>query len=238
MIKLRPFFYYLGGKWRLTPKYPVSMEETIIEPFAGSAGYSVRNYQKNIILNDLNPSITGLWKYLISVKSSEILKIPENIKHVDDLVDFPQETKWLVGFWLQPACSGGDPALKPSSWMKTKNKQLLWGSKVKERIAFQVEHIRHWKVSCKDYSDLLNPKATWFIDPPYQWKYLYGKYSYIDYEHLGKYVLNRNGQSIVCEEKGADWLPFTDLITVAQGQGLFKGLDDRTEVIYTGENYG
>jgi len=42
MSGLRPFWRYYGGKWRAAPSYPSPRCETIIEPFAGAAGYSLR----------------------------------------------------------------------------------------------------------------------------------------------------------------------------------------------------
>lgn len=42
MNKLKPFFTYFGGKYRIAPRYPKPQYNTIIEPFAGSAGYSLR----------------------------------------------------------------------------------------------------------------------------------------------------------------------------------------------------
>src|SRR3990167_8941757 len=47
---LRPFWTYYGGKWKVGPRYPVPLHDTIIEPFAGAAGYSLRYFDRKIIL--------------------------------------------------------------------------------------------------------------------------------------------------------------------------------------------
>jgi len=56
---------------RPKPKY-----DTIIEPFAGSAAYSMNYYSKNVILIEKDEKIASLWGYLISVEPSEILGLP------------------------------------------------------------------------------------------------------------------------------------------------------------------
>ena len=45
---MKPFFRYYGGKWRDCAKYPPPQFDTIVEPFAGSAGYSVRHHTRMI----------------------------------------------------------------------------------------------------------------------------------------------------------------------------------------------
>jgi hypothetical protein len=38
---LRPFFSYYGAKWGLGRHYSAPAHWTVVEPFAGSAGYSL-----------------------------------------------------------------------------------------------------------------------------------------------------------------------------------------------------
>jgi len=72
-----------------------------------------------------------------------------------------------------------------------------------------------------DFQSLENNKATWFIDPPYQIVNKNGGifqngagYSKtcdsanLDFAQLSNFCLNREGQLIVCEKEGANWLPF------------------------------
>src|SRR5690606_4564477 len=78
-------------------------------------------------------------------------------------------------------------------------------------ITSQQHAIRHWIVFEGSYADLPNAPATWFVDPPYNNRagslYTFGSGG-IDYSHLGAWCREREGQVIVCENDGADWLPF------------------------------
>jgi len=88
-MKLKPFFTMFGAKWRAAPRYPKPQYSTIVEPFAGAAGYSVRYADRNIRLYELNPAFYGVWHYLIHVRPSEVMRIPVDLFHVDELVGWP-----------------------------------------------------------------------------------------------------------------------------------------------------
>lgn len=218
--KLKPFFTFYGGKWRAAPHYPKPDYDTIIEPFCGSAGYSMRYPDRKIILVEKDPVIAATWKYLIRVTPEEILGLPDiqMDQTVNDL-DVCEEARYLIGWWL---CGGTRrPEISPSSWMRRcKNhggegwasggSQLWWSAKVRQRIASQIKHIRHWTLIEGTYTDAPDIEATWFIDPPYfeaGRQYAHGA-SGIDYDHLGQWCRERQGQVMVCENVGADWLPF------------------------------
>jgi site-specific DNA-adenine methylase len=230
-MSLKPFFTYYGGKFRIAPKYPRPVFSTIIEPFCGSAGYSLRHYKNQIKLYDLNERIVGTWKYLINVSEQEIIALPEIFDDVRDL-NISQEAKWLIGYW----CNKGscEPRNKPSTWMKSgvrPNSQ--WGRVIKQRIASQLKFIRHWTCDLKDYKNIEHKEdATWFIDPPYS--AIAGRlytYSKIDYKRLSDWCLSRQGQTIVCEMQGASWLPFEKFYT-AKGLEGPKGKKKIKEVIW------
>ena len=204
-MRLRPFFTYMGGKFRAAPSYPHPLHKTIIEPFAGSAGYSVRHPSRNVILYDIDPKIFGVWDYLIKVSSEEIRQLPLVFEDVRNL-DIPIEAQWLIGFWVNKGNT--QPCFKPSAWMRSKVREdSQWGQVIRNRIAYQIDKIRHWRVFNKSFDQIDNQKATWYIDPPYIGLNLY-KYSTIDYSVLAKWCKNRCGQVIVCENQGAKWLPF------------------------------
>lgn len=207
---LRPFFSFYGSKWRAAPKYPKPKHGRIVEPFAGSAGYSLRYPDREVVLVDVDPTIAGIWDYLIKASEKEILNIPDVPPHgsVKDL-KIGQEAKWLVGFWVNRASSA--PRFKPSKWMReNKHPRCFWGRSVRQRIAGQLKFIRHWKVRNSSYSKIKVRKSTWFIDPPYERAgahYIAGS-NQIDYEDLSSWCRAREGQVIVCENSGAVWLPF------------------------------
>ena len=216
-MELKPFWRYYGGKWLGAPKYPKPEFDTIIEPFAGAAGYSLRYYDKNIILIEKYPIIANIWKYLINVSSEEILSIPlvENIADLPGWV--PDEAKNLIGFLLNSA------TVSPSSTLSAGLKRLIknghdfygWSEKARNRVAKQVNFIRHWKIIEGDYTEAPVIEATYFIDPPYQKMGKYYKHKINDYKSLALWCKSLPGQVIVCEGKDADWLPFKPFIDIA-----------------------
>ena len=217
-VRLRPFFGYYGGKWRdALRNYPPPKYDTIVEPFAGSAGYSLRYHQRHVVLCEVNPVLVGVWNYLIRVKPEEILRIPDVPPEgcVDDL-HLPEEAAWLVGFWLNRGTAA--PRKRPSKWMRDNVRPgSFWGHRVRTTISSQVEAIRHWKVRQCSYEDChVDGPATWFVDPPYQLAgqhYSFGS-AEMDYPALAGWCRSRSGQVIACENAGADWLPFEKLADV------------------------
>ena len=215
--KLRPFFSFYGGKWRSAPKYPKPAHTTIIEPFAGSAGYSLRYPDNDVVLIERDPVVVQTWEYLLCVRETEILQLPDVglDQSVDDLHIY-EEAKTLIGWWLNKGSA--QPKLTPSSNMGKSMRgerpkdppSGWWGSAIRARIAAQLGHIRHWKIIEGDYSAAPDVEATWFIDPPYiaAGKYYTDGPSLLDYETLGGWCQSRVGQVMVCENVGAAWLPF------------------------------
>ena len=212
MTALRPFFSYFGGKWRNSAKlYPKPIHNTLVEPFAGSAGYALRYPAKRVILCDLDPIICGVWRYLISVSADEILSLPDVTDTIDDL-DVGQEAKWLIGFWLNRATT--HPCKSPSQWMRAGYAPTsFWGPRVRATIASQLHAIRHWEIHQCSYQHAPDVQATWFVDPPYQvagTRYRFGSKG-MYFGALARWCRSRQGQTIVCEASGASWLPFQAL---------------------------
>jgi hypothetical protein len=226
-MMLRPFFPYYGSKWRIARKYPAPTYQQIIEPFAGSACYSLAHHQKSVTLMDAYDVVAGLWGYLIRVSPGEIMGIPM-VRDISEISAYPQEARWLVGFWLNPGSAV--PGTKGSKWVE---QGQGWRPSVRERIAQQVDLIRHWKVIHGSYSDSGNEHATWFVDPPYECKGRFYKHSEVDYRHLGEWAMQRNGQTIVCENEGAGWLPFSRLCEALSSPGKHRPVKKATEVMWT-----
>ncbi len=233
--RLRPFFGFYGGKWRDAPKhYDPPRYGTIVEPFAGSAGYSVRFADRNVVLCEIDETIYGVWQYLINVSADEIRAIPdlEPGQTVADLA-VPQEARWLVGFWLNRGASR--PRTGPSAWMRQEIRPgSFWGERVRETIAYQVDQIRHWRVYNCSYEAIashVQGDATWFVDPPYQkqGKHYHHGAEAIDFPMLGSWCRSRPGQVIVCENEGADWLPFEVLADVKTTRSNSRSV----EVVWT-----
>jgi len=214
MRALRPFLKIYGGKYRASKLYPSPQYETIIEPFAGGAGYSCRYWYKRIVLIEKDPIIAGVWRYLLSTSSRDILALPDvKAGQSVDTLAVCADAKYLIGFWLNAGVAR--PRKTPSAWMRAgTHPGCFWGHSVRERIARQLESVRHWKIIYGDYQEAPDACATWFIDPPYQNAGRHYRMHKIDYTQLGMWCKTRRGQSIVCENEGADWLPFQYLAKV------------------------
>lgn len=212
-MSLRPFFSFYGAKWRASKHYPAPRRDTIIEPFAGSAGYSLRHYRRNVILVEKDPFIAGTWRYLLEASPGDLLSLPDIAPHqtVDDL-EVCQEAKWLIGWWLNFGSSTPKQRLSQQGIngprADSQKYAKFWGPRVRERLANQVDKIRHWKVIEGDYRDSPDDLATWFIDPPYAQAGKHYRFSSVDYADLADFCQERSGQTIVCENVGASWLPF------------------------------
>lgn len=219
---MKPFWRYYGGKYRAAPKYAAPKYNLIIEPFAGAAGYSLRHFQHRVILIEKYPVIAEIWRWLIGVKGSEVRRIP-TVTTVDDLpVWVPEGARSLIGFCMNSAVTSPRRSLSVGRIRLAQMGRKFegWTEAQRERVASQVELIRHWKIVEGDYSCAPNVKATWFIDPPYNNEvgkyYICGPKS-LNYENLGAWCRKRSGQVFVCENKGASWLPFKTFATFKAG---------------------
>ena len=202
---LRPFWRYYGGKWLASPKYPTPGFGTIVEPFAGAAGYSLRHYWRDVLLIEKYDVIAELWRWLIG-ESAAVIRLIPIVGSVDDLPAWvPEGGRSLVGFNLNPGSAA------PKRTATERSKAYGWNAQMRHRAAAQVEHIRHWRVIEGSYELAPDALATWFIDPPYQRQGKYYRHSTrdIDFAALARFCRARRGQVIVCENKGADWLPFS-----------------------------
>lgn len=213
MSNLKPFFTYFGGKYRLAPRYPKPKYDTIIEPFAGSAGYSLRYSEREVILNDLDPVISEIWRYLINVKEEEILELPSTIINIEDFPDLTKVQQNFIGYWLQTGRTTPKKVLRKLS----KGNELRWGDRVKDRIVNQLQFIRHWQVTNLSYLEMENRVATWYVDPPYQTAGRGYKINQMDYGVCANFCKSRTGQVIVCEASGANWLPFSPFADIHSG---------------------
>lgn len=220
MKRLRPMFSYYGSKWRLSPKYPRFNDEILIEPFAGSACYSLLYWWKKVHLYDLDETIVMLWDYLINVSEDEIMNLPilESGQEIPNYLCIEQ--KILLGFWA------GKALTYPNKTMhKAQDPSFygLWSEKIRLRIANQLKNIRHWSVEKKSYHDIENRDALWFVDPPYYCGGKYYKKSNIDYKFLSEWCKSRDGNVIVCENSSANWLPFEPF---RKNKGMIKNTSE------------
>ncbi len=213
-----PFWRYYGGKWRAAPRYPAPQRQTIVEPFAGAAGYACRYWWHDVVLIDRSPIIAGIWRYLIATSAEEILALPDLPEGVNvDTLNVCQEARWLIGFWLNTATTspGKTAGARAREYGDDVSNWAGWGDTARSRIARDVDRIRHWRILEGDFTDAPDVSATWFIDPPYQTKAgRHYKEQPDDFAALGEWTQRRCGQVIACDQQGAEWLPWTDRITL------------------------
>lgn len=205
-------FSYLGSKSKLAALYPAPKYDLIIEPFAGSARYSLLHHENNVHLYDVSDYVVEVWKYLIEARVKDILALPDvpSKTSLDEHKSLSQAERWLIGFHL---CRG---KAKPR---KTGHGQNGW-DRDKLRIANNLYKIRHWRIQKASFETIPNRAATYFIDPPYKLtqeragnsdRYPHGD---LDYRKVAMYAESRRGQVIVCEGEGATYLPFKVLTEV------------------------
>lgn len=219
-------FSYYGSKSKIVHLYPTPKFDKIIEPFAGSARYSLRFWQKDILLVDKYPVIVDVWNYLKNASEKDILGLPI-LKLTDKVEDFKQLSeieKKLIGFNIKGGNS--QPANKPSNFDGCNEKAQ---KRMYQNIAKNLFKIRHWNIKLDSYENIENENATWFIDPPYMFGGEHYKQSNknLDFKQLGEWCKSRNGQIIVCENSKADWLDFKPIIKM---QGT---IHKTTEVIWS-----
>ena len=232
-MSLQSFFLYFGSKSQLSRYYPAPRFETIVEPFAGSAAYSVRHHHKRVKLFDKDPVVVGIWSFLLRSSARDILALPELEldQRVEDL-DVCQEARWLIGRWIDYGAKA--PASKRTPWTSDdEHEHRTWGRTVRARLASQVDKIRHWTITEGEYFDAPELEATWFVDPPYQRGGLQYTMSSagIDFARLGAWCRARPGQVIVCEERGAEWLPFRPFAEIRSVGKNWTG-----EVVWTNDS--
>ena len=236
-MQLMPFAYY-GAKNRLARHYPPPQHSTIIEPFAGSAAYSMFHIHtaKRILLIEKDEAVVKLWHRLQNMTLRDLDRI-------DKELDKQRTTEQLIaglggGSSLHATLSGKTRQITP--WMREK-----WPQK-KRVIARALPHLHKIEIRCADYTETPHQQATYFVDPPYQLNiinpnrslqdqagngYRHGS-QHINYQQLAEWCQQLPGQTIVCEQQPANWLPFKPF---QQHNNI--NLKKRTEGICTNHPY-
>lgn len=198
-------FSYYGSKSKIVDYYPPPKYGKIIEPFAGSARYSLKYYDRDVTIIEKNKQIFDIWKYLQGATEKQINSLPrltkgEKIKELN-LSDIEKD---FLGMMF-----GNAGAVSPCYTVSSFGDYRLRGDSLKI-VSKNIHKIKHWEIINGDCFEHPNHEATWFIDPPYQfggYKYKYGS-KLLDYPQLAEWCKSRNGHVIVCENTKASWLPF------------------------------
>lgn len=202
-MKIGPLFKWFGSKWGSAKHYPKPISDTICEPFAGSAGYSLNYCNLKIHIYDDDPRLRKLWLWLINEATSDKIKeIPCNIPIGTDIrkIGMTHGQELLLKHWQRTNNVGGCWTISPWGHMPG-----FWNNNTRDRIAEDIYKIKHWKFT-KPISLIDNEMITWFIDPPYQFNYRYNcKLPPFNYSNLDSFVqtLHRSSLVIVCEAIGS-----------------------------------
>jgi site-specific DNA-adenine methylase len=198
-------FYYYGRKKQIAKYYPAPNYDTIVEPFAGSAAYSLYkdNWKKNVFLIEKDERIAAIWYWLIKEAT------PESIRALPDVAIGEKSAEFFHIIHAATKMAFHYKTIKVTPVL-ARNWEIS-----KRYIETNLYKIKHWQIICGDYSNAPDVEATWFIDPPYRLDSGKGyKYSskFIDYKNLAQWALNRKGEIIFCEGEHGDYLPFKDLL--------------------------
>lgn len=192
-------FSYYGSKSKVIDVYPSPKYRQIIEPFAGSARYALKWFDRDVLLVDKWDVIIKIWHYLQAASPSDIMGLPEPAyKESIEKYNLSEGERLLMGFLVARGVASPQKIVQQFSDIHA----------AKNQIASQLFKIKHWKIELGSYESIDNQEATWFVDPPYQvggHKYIHRK---MDFLHLAIWSQSRQGQVIVCENTKADWLPF------------------------------
>jgi len=211
-----PFFKYFGSKWRVSIVTPEPQHNTIVEPFAGSACYSLRHYKKDVILYETHQPVVELWRWLIySATKQDILDIP-----------LTKDVPAFTPIDTLPLSKGQQLLLQYNQRTNNNTSRTTadishfinggWTAGKRAMVAQYINAIKHWQIFQLDGMTAFHHKnATYEVDPPYS---LYGHKYYkqmqrLDYDMLAKHCLSMRSQVIVHESTAKDgtlpaYLPF------------------------------
>lgn len=198
-------FYYYGRKKQLAKYYPAPAFDTIIEPFAGAAAYSLfqDNWKKKVILIEKDPKVFDIWDWLINQATIE------DIKKLPDLKVGDRSSEFLHIIHAATKMAFHFRTIKVTPILERN-----W--EISRRVMLDnLYKIKHWVVINGDYTEAPDVEATWFIDPPYKGDAGMGyrfSSNMIDYPQLALWAKSRKGEVIFCEGAEGDYLPFKPLV--------------------------
>jgi hypothetical protein len=190
-----PLFKWFGSKWLASRLYPPPEHAVVFEPFAGSAGYSLRHHEKKVVLWEDNAQVQDLWRWLIgSATTASVREIPINIREGTDIgtIGLSRGQALLLKHWQRTNNVGDCWTVSP--WG---NKPGQWTANTRARVAEELHAVKHWKVHRISYG---NP-GTYFIDPPYLYNYRYRFGDTFKHPELVYDIstIPKKSQIIVCE---------------------------------------
>lgn len=132
-------FYYFGSKARLASTYEAPRYPVIVEPFAGSAGYSCLHHTHAVILVEADARVVALWRQLMRMSPAEVLTIPApqvGVRSTDLLVMLRAASEHsLTGAYITV----------------TERMVSRWGNLLR-RMADMIPKVQHWQIIEGDYT--------------------------------------------------------------------------------------
>lgn len=206
-----PLFKCFGSKWMSSRHYPPPVDGRIVEPFAGSAGYSLRYAPavERVVVSE-HGDLYDLWSWLIDeATEADVRDIPLGLTPGTDILEvgLTRGQSLLLKNWQRTNNVGDCWTVSP--WG---NKPGQWTANTRARVAEEIALLKgKWAVSANPWIYI---GGTFFIDPPYQYNYGY-RCPRLHYDALGWRVRKLEARLViaceaVCPKTGRlpDYLPF------------------------------
>ncbi len=219
-MSFKAAFSFYGAKSKILDFYPEPKHDLIIEPFAGGASYSLRHGAgREVWINDLDAEVYGMWCFVRDEFPAWEHAIPTSVNVGDRVSELPGLGDAPAGLLsiLRAEANQGTQGARGVHDQVTSMGAKCW-PRIKAKLQWAHERVQGWSITNERYQDMLidgfvGDRATWFIDPPYDnaagRRY---RQQVVDYGALRNFCLSRKGQIIVCENVGADWLPFEPIV--------------------------
>lgn len=223
---MRPFFSYYGSRWSMARNYTPPTSTTVVEPFAGSAGYSTYWAPEVAHLVEINPGVAAVWRYLIGADADAIMTLPDR---VESMVDLPVDVgaRNLILLWVNKGRAEIPTSISPWYFRYRDDGDCkVWGPAVKSRLAGQVGRINRWTITEGGYRLApIDHGCHVHVDPPFSVgagrRY---DHSEVDYAELARWCETVTaGHVQVCESSQATWLPFRPLCQSETTRGKRDG---------------
>lgn len=214
-MKIGPLFKWFGSKWQSAKRYPLPKHDTIVEPFAGGAGYSLNHCDRNIVIWEDDVNLAKLWKWIIWDSTDlAVREIPIGLPVKTDIrtLGLSPGQELLLKHWQRTNNVGDCWTISP--WG---DKPGQWTENTRARVADQIGAVRHWRF--EDPYRYIDLPCTWFIDGPYLFNYRYrADLPDFNFDALSslEQTIHRESQVIVCEAKCKEtgtipgYLPFVE----------------------------
>ena len=202
-----PFAYYgakhgLARGHRAKHPYPRPHHQLVVEPFAGSAGYTCHHLPSDALLNDADRLVVDTWHRLQTMTRADL-------DALDLTLAGDRSTEPILD------SLAGSNGWTDRSQAVTSRMRHDWHAHVRERVARTVGRCRAWTITHGDYRDLPDVEATWFVDPPYQSHTIAGGHA-LQARSRRHRLRRARGVVPVAPRSGdrlravpATWLPFT-----------------------------